>query len=120
MAKSKDFDIADADNGLMGKMFVDPIALAEGIWKIYGDRINDSGIETEPEFFDLLDEKANRELDQAFKNAVSDFFTWGKAYVTQIQDLIDTTEDRVKEAVSQSETPAQEMSGNQSGNQQES
>lgn len=120
MAKSKDFDIADADNGIMGKMFVDPIALAEGIWKIYGDRINDSGIETEAEFFDLLDEKANRELDQAFKNAVSDFFTWGKAYVTQIQDLIDTTEERVKEAVEKSETPAQEMSGSQSGNQQES
>lgn len=120
MAKSKDFDIADADNGIMGKMFVDPIALAEGIWKIYGDRINDSGVETEAEFFDMLDEKANRELDQAFKNAVSDFFTWGKAYVSQIQELIDTTEDRVKEAVSQSETPAPEKSGSQSGNQQES
>lgn len=121
LAKSKDFDIGDADNGIMGKMFIDPIALAEGIWKIYGDRINEAGIETESEFYDLLDEKANRDLDQAFKNAVSDFFTWGKAYVAQIQELIDTTEERVKEAAAQAtETPAPEDSGSQSGKQQES
>ena len=34
LAKKKEIDIASPDNGVMGQMFIDPVVLAENVWKI--------------------------------------------------------------------------------------
>lgn len=123
LAKKKDLDLADPDNGIMGRMFVDPIALAENVYRIFGDRICKSGIETEEEFYELLDDAGNKALDNAFKNSVRDFFTWGETYVKHVDGLISSTEDRVEEVLekmTEQPSPSQEESGTPSGSTQES
>lgn len=123
LAKKKDLDIADPDNGIMGRMFVDPISLAENVYRIFGDRICKAGIETEEEFYELLDDEGNKALDTAFKNSVRDFFTWGETYVKHVDGLISSTEDRVEEVLekmTEQASPSQEESGTPSGNTQES
>lgn len=123
LAKKKDLDIADPDNGIMGRMFVDPIALAENVFRIFGDRICKAGIDTEEEFYELLDDEGNKALDIAFKNSVRDFFTWGETYVKHVDGLINSTEERVEEVLekmTEQSSPSQEESGTPSGSTQES
>lgn len=128
LAKKKDIDIANPDTGVLGQMFIDPIVLAENVWKIYGDRISKSGIETEEEFYELLDDSTNRELDIAFKNAVKDFFTWGTILVEHIESMIaggaEVMEERAQELVDEvtekGNSQSQEKPGSTSGSSQES
>ena len=121
LAKKKELDIANPENGIMGQMFVDPIMLAQNVWTIYGDRISKAGIQSEEEFYELLDEDGNKQLDSAFKNAVSDFFTWGPVFVAQIDEVYGSTEEKIEEAKDQStNSPSPEMSGSESGSTQES
>ena len=121
LAKKKDLDIASPDNGIMGQMFVDPIVLAENIWVIYGDRIGKAGIESEAEFYELLDEAGNRELDTAFKNAVSDFFTWGQVFVKQVNEAYGNISEKMEvEMENQKSSQSQETLGKESGSTQES
>ena len=121
LAKKKDLDIASPDNGIMGQMFVDPIVLAENIWVIYGDRIGKAGIESESEFYELLDESGNRELDTAFKNAVSDFFTWGQVFVKQVNEAYGNISEKMEvEMENQKSSQSQETLGKESGSTQES
>ena len=121
LAKKKDIDIASPDNGIMGQMFVDPIMLAENVWVIYGDRISKAGIQSEAEFFELLDDEGNKTLDQAFKNAVSDFFTWGPAFVKQVTEAYGSIAEAMEvEMTNQMNSPSQETLGEESGSTQES
>jgi len=121
LAKKKDLDIASPDNGIMGQMFVDPIVLAENIWVIYGDRIGKAGIESEAEFYELLDESGNKELDTAFKNAVSDFFTWGQVFVKQVNEAYGNISEKMEvEMENQKSSQSQETLGKESGSTQES
>lgn len=121
LAQSKDLDIANIENGLLGGMFMDPIKLARAAWVLYGDRINDAGIDTETEFYELLDDQTNRELDECIKNAVSDFFTWGKDYVDQVDRVINNLGKEMQKAMEgQEETEEKPTSGEPSGKVQES
>lgn len=122
LAKKKEIDIATPDNGVMGQMFIDPVTLAENVWKIYGDRICKAGIETEEEFYELLDDSGNKSLDSAFKNAVTDFFTWGQVFVDQVNQAYGSINEKVKESLETEETnsPSQETLGEESGSTQES
>jgi len=89
LAAEKGMEISDIESGLLGQMFTSPIVLANAVWAIFEDRIVAAGVETEVAFYDLLDAKANRELDAAVKAAVSDFFTWGSAYIVQVNKAIE-------------------------------
>ena len=121
LAKKKDLDIASPDNGIMGQMFVDPIVLAENVWIIYGDRIGKAGIQSEAEFFELLDEEGNKQLDAAFKNAVSDFFTWGRVFVKQVNEAYGNISEKMEvEMENQKSSPSPETHGDESGSTQES
>ena len=122
LAKKKEIDIASPDNGVMGQMFIDPVVLAENVWKIYGDRICKAGIETEEEFYELLDDKGNKALDTAFKNSVTDFFTWGQMFVDQVNQAYGSMSKKVEEELKDQpkNSPSQETLGEESGNTQES
>lgn len=125
LARKKDLDLASPENGIMGSMFVDPIRLAENCWVIYGDRIAKAGIESEEAFYELLDEEGNRALDTAFKNAVSDFFTWGPAYVKSVREAYEGAQEEMEAELDEAterkiDSSSQKEPGETSGNSQES
>jgi hypothetical protein len=120
LAKKKDLDIASPDNGIMGQMFVDPVILAQNVWTIYGDRISKAGVQSEEEFYELLDETGNRELDTAFKNAVSDFFTWGRMFVDQVNKAYGQATENLETEIQSQSLPSPETPGSESGSTQES
>lgn len=97
-AQDNDFDIEDVENGILGSMFMSPTKLARGVWILYSDRINTSGIETEEEFYELLDDEINKQLDNCMKRAVADFFTWGQEYVNQVENLLNSLGQTMEEA----------------------
>lgn len=100
VAADKGMEIGDIETGLLGEMFMNPLTLARAVWSIFEDRIVESGVKTETEFYDLLDGEANRALDAAMKAAVSDFFTWGPDYIAQVDKALTDMRSRTEPALS--------------------
>ena len=100
-AQDRDYDIEDVENGILGSMFMSPTKLAKGVWVLYADRINSAGVDTEEEFYDLLDDEVNKQLDACMKNAVRDFFTWGPEYISQVENLLNSLGQAMDEAVAE-------------------
>lgn len=125
LADEKGLAVGSVESGILGGMFMDPLKLAEACWVLFSDRLNKAGVDTKEEFYDLLDAEANRDLDNAMKNSVRDFFTWGDDYVSEIEAVLSQMRDSIRQAREQQEAQVAQpetktSSGQPSGSAQES
>lgn len=86
--KKNGVDIGDLENGPVSSMFLDPVKLGQAVWAVYQDRLTDAGYATDQKLFDLMDSKMTRQFEEAMKKALSDFFSWGRPLVEQIEKKI--------------------------------
>lgn len=85
MGKSNGQDLGDLESGVAMQMFLDPEAMAHAVWANFQDRLIAAGVQTDSEFFELLDGETSRKVTNAMKESITDFFPWGKMVVEQVE-----------------------------------
>lgn len=88
MGKANGQDLGDLEGGPITQMFLDPEIFAVTVWANYQDRLKEAGIETDAQFFDMIDGETYRKVESAVKEAITDFFPWGQKLVSAIEERI--------------------------------
>lgn len=66
---------------------MDPTVLGQTIWAVFRDRIEAAGL-SQNQFYDSLDGQTVKEVTAAIKQAITDFFPWGKQVIEELDEMI--------------------------------
>lgn len=109
-------DLGDLEKGpIVNGMFLDPESFGRVVWAHYSDRLESAGVESEEAFFDMMDGETFRLVEAAVKEAIADFFPWGRKLTKKVESLMDNMD-----AVMSQSVPSGQPSGSTPGSSESS